>query len=203
MYFPLVLFWNVEMLLADGIPRAEMHHYAKFRQNQSICCWDVLQFFKMANLDLPQRVHGGLCYWARFGYDQCSSFDIIWKFNYLHDWLENTYLCRRGFARNQRNHNKAHPNTSLRCSSHQAWKSANQSWSVGELPRSGMNKKNYSLYFTHLPTSPLWIGLHQMRYCSRVRGRNQPCKIFGDWLRIVDSVVGRKWRDAIDKASCC
>ena len=65
---------------------AEMYHYAKFRQNRQIHCKDIaiFRFFKMAairhlgfgtQMHHPLRVLGGLYQCAKFGYDQCSSFD--------------------------------------------------------------------------------------------------------------------------------
>jgi len=37
-----------------------------------------------------------------------------------------------------------------------------------------INKNNFLLYFTHLPRSPQWVDLYQIRY----RGRNQLCQFF-------------------------
>ena len=64
-----------------------MHHYAKFRQNRSMCCGDIaiILFFKMAAvrhvgcvwtyLDHARKVLGGLYHCAKFGYIPCISFD--------------------------------------------------------------------------------------------------------------------------------
>jgi len=61
-------FRNSVILLVDGVWRVEMHHHAKFRQNPSICCEDIMIFnfsrwWPSAILDLfgayldhPQRV---------------------------------------------------------------------------------------------------------------------------------------------------
>ena len=43
-------FRNSQILLADGVQRAELHHLAKFHQNLSIFCRDIaiFRFLKMA-----------------------------------------------------------------------------------------------------------------------------------------------------------
>ena len=64
-----------------------MRHLVKFHANQSHRCedmanyqfsrWrpsDILYLFH-ACLDHPQRVLGGLCHCAKFGWNQCSNFD--------------------------------------------------------------------------------------------------------------------------------
>ena len=69
-----------KLLLADGVWRAQMHHWTKFRQNRSIG-WKIIRFFDFfqvdlfgAHLDHQQWVFGGLYHSAKFGYDQCSNF---------------------------------------------------------------------------------------------------------------------------------
>ena len=66
-------------------------------KDQSNCCWnmEIYRFFNMADLryvgfvgrvaylDLPHRVLGGLYHNAKFGWNRCSSFNI------LRVWLEN------------------------------------------------------------------------------------------------------------------
>jgi len=82
----IVDFWNREILLVIGVQREETHQCAKFRQNRSIGCEDIMifRFFKMAAvrhlgfvgayLDHQQWVFGGLYHSAKFGYDRCRTF---------------------------------------------------------------------------------------------------------------------------------
>jgi len=88
-------FWNREILLVIGVQRVETHLCATFCQNWSISCEDIrffdfsrwrpsaiLDSFK-AYMDHTQWVLGGIYHSAKFGYDRCSSFFIIWTFQYL------------------------------------------------------------------------------------------------------------------------
>jgi len=74
-----------QFLLADAFQRVELHHCAKFRQNQSICCGEItiLRFFKMAavrHLGVDWGTFGPPS--AKFGCHRCSSFDNmkVWIF---------------------------------------------------------------------------------------------------------------------------
>ena len=49
---PSWLFWNSEILLAIGAESVEMHHCAKFRQNQFFVV-EILQFFKFSKWPPP------------------------------------------------------------------------------------------------------------------------------------------------------
>jgi len=88
-------FWNREILLAIGVQRVETHQHVKFCQNWPIGCEDIkiFRFFKMA------AVHHLGFVWDIFGQPTvsiwgslslckiwlwwCSSFFIIWTFQYL------------------------------------------------------------------------------------------------------------------------
>jgi len=56
--------------------------------------WQPSTIFDLfgAYLDYPQRTLDGFCHFAKFGCDQCSSFDYMEVSILLH-LLENAYLC--------------------------------------------------------------------------------------------------------------
>jgi len=88
-------FKNLEILLADAMQRVEI--------GQSVA--DTLRFFLFSSrwrplaildllcacLDHPQRASGGLYHCAKFGWNQCSSFNIMHVLWISRDWLENAY----------------------------------------------------------------------------------------------------------------
>jgi len=71
-----------EILLDDGVWRAQTHNWTKCRQNRSFRCGDIAIFCR-AYLDHSQWVLVGLYHSAKFGYDRYSSFYNmnIWIFD--------------------------------------------------------------------------------------------------------------------------
>ena len=73
-------------------------------------------------------------------------------------------------------------------------------WPVGEFPKRGINKNNFR-YISPMCLKAPWTDVHRIWHTCRGRRRNHLWQIFGDRLRGVDSVGGRKLPFSIDNAS--
>jgi len=98
-------FFKYEILAVNRVKRINMHHCAKFWGEWLNRCWDMMiySFFSKWRLlpswiccmnnymDHSWRVFVGLDHCAKFGWNQCHSFDNITSFNILWVRLENAY----------------------------------------------------------------------------------------------------------------